>query len=106
MSEGPITKNGVHPITHQGAKVHKMGHHGAETHAQPKESEKAKAGAKEHGAEGKHPHAGRDYNADMGKRAQAAESTTSGSTKEERKSPADLFYPATSRPGLKGKIER
>lgn len=77
MSQGPITHNGIHPITGKAAKVIPQGTKGAETHHAPKAAQVAAAGAKTGGAEGKHIAEGKD-----------------------QKSMASVFYPKA--PGLRG----
>lgn len=56
---GPITHNGIHPITHQRPTIASEGKKGHEKAAPPKEGEKAAAGAKETGASGEHKPVGK-----------------------------------------------
>lgn len=86
MAEGPITKNGIHPITHQKPTVKAIGHKGSEREAKPKATEVAKEGAKPVGG-GKHMQVGKTAKPMEGKVA-AAETL------------ANKFYP--TKLGLRG----
>jgi hypothetical protein len=104
-SRGPITVNGVHPITHRKPMVQK---HGAPVHAAPAKKPSQEL-IKEQGAvtdnklgDGKHIHEGKHVEKMAAANAKAGESKTSGSTAEEQKTAAQIMYP--KKIGLRGKV--
>lgn len=103
MNNGPITHNGIHPITHMRPKVEKHGEIGHAQEKKPAEAEVKRQGATRHSSPEKD---GKDVAKQVADaNAKSGESKSQGTTSashDKKKTMAEIMYP--QRKGLRGMV--